>query len=70
MHHWEAFVPHVMAFMPLRDVTVAFRVNLTKIVPHKICCASPSGGQEATLSDTLLYTTTVIPVRKADKGAV
>ena len=42
----EAFVPH-------RDVIEAFRVNFTKIVPHKIFCASPPGGQEATLSDTL-----------------
>ena len=53
MHLWEAFVPHVMAFMPLRDVIVAFRVKFTNIVPHKIFCASPPGGQEATLSDTL-----------------
>ena len=30
----------MMAFMPHRDVIVAFRVKFTKIVPHKICCAS------------------------------
>ena len=45
----EAFVPHMMAFMPHRDVIEALRVNFTKIVPHKICCASPSDGKMATL---------------------
>ena len=47
-------MPHMMAFMPHRDVIVAFRVKFTKIVPHKIFCASPPGGQEATLCDTLV----------------
>ena len=50
----EAFMLHMMAFMPHRDVIVAFRVKFTKIVPHKILCASPSGGQEA-ISDTLEF---------------
>ena len=44
----------MMAFMPHRDVIVAFRVKFTKIVPTKIFCASPPGGQEDTLSDTLI----------------
>ena len=48
-------MPHMMAFMPHRDVIVEFRVKFTNIVPHKICCASPPRGQEATLSNTLIY---------------
>ena len=51
-------MPHMMAFMPHRDVIVALCVKFTKIVPHKIFCASPPGGQEATLSDTLTGTRT------------
>ena len=31
-----------------------FRVHISKIVPRKIFCASPSDGQMATLSDTLM----------------